>query len=159
MSNGNKYEATKNLDIAVIAQLVRDDIKAALADGTLLKGTKCGVRISRFAGGRSMRITIKAFAGQVWTDEFIGSDPRRCFEGERRTAIAQSTVHVLERILRAYNYDNSDIMTDYFDVRFYSSVEFDHAVSIADRAATEARLNGLVDLSLTDMAMAAAANF
>jgi hypothetical protein len=156
--NGIKYEATKNLDIKAIAELVRADIKAAVAEGVLLKGIKCNVRISRYSGGQSLNVTVTSFPAQIETDESVsGVEVRRT--ADRYTAIAQSTRHVIERLVGAYNYDRSDIMTDYFSVRFYGDVTFDHALARKDREATEARLNGLVDLSLADMAMAAAANF
>jgi hypothetical protein len=158
MSKGNKYEATKSLDIKAIADLVRADIKAAVAEGVLLKGIKCNVRISRYSGGQSLNVTIARFPAQIETDESVsGVAVRRTTD--RYTAIAQSTMHVIRRIMGDYNYDNSDLATDYFSVRFYGDVSFDHDLARADRDATEARLNGLVDLRLTDMAMAAAANF
>ena len=46
----------------------------------------------------------------------------------------------LERIHNAYNHDGSEIMVDYFDVRYYGVVQFEDDSSREFRAAEKARL-------------------
>jgi hypothetical protein len=140
LNNMNNAAAAKDLDITAIAKLVRADIKAALADGTLAAGTVCSVRTSRYSMDQSLSVSINGFAEQVWTDEFVAHDGNSFFEGERRTAIAQSTVRVLERILDSYNTKNCDSQSDYYNVTFHGTVDFASDVTRADRAAVAARL-------------------
>jgi hypothetical protein len=42
-----------------------------------------------------------------------------------QTAEARAAEEILRDIHRAYNHDNSDAMTDYFDVRYYGQVSFE----------------------------------
>jgi hypothetical protein len=45
------------------------------------------------------------------------------------TAAAVALRETLNEILRAYNYDGSDPMTDYYDVRFYGRAEYDYSTT------------------------------
>jgi hypothetical protein len=54
--------------------------------------------------------------------------------------IAQSTIHILDRMRRAYNFDNSDPMVDYFHVRYYGDASFAWKLEKADREAVKARV-------------------
>jgi hypothetical protein len=92
---GTKYEQTKDLDIAQIAKLVRQDIAAEVKAGLLPK-VKYSVRISRYSMGQSLDVTI----GQA----------------------DRSPIQRIEAIVFAYNYDGSDSQTDYFDNRFYTHI-------------------------------------
>jgi len=137
---GSKYQATKNLDLAKVAKLLRADIAAAVKSGALVAGLACSVKISRYSQGQSMSVTITAFPGQVWTDEFVGNADGCFFDGDRFTAEAIALLETLEGMRMAYVYDKSDISSDHFDKRFYGGVQFSTDVTIADRARTEARL-------------------
>lgn len=101
MITGNKY--VQGRDVKEIAKDVRADIKKAVAAG-YLPATKYSVTISRFAGGRSLDIRA--------------SHPTFAFG----TASRKSAATFLKGITDAYNFDGSDIMTDYFHVNFYSSI-------------------------------------
>lgn len=140
---GTKYEATRDLDIAVIAKMVRADIKAAIADGSLPVGLKCSVAIERFAGGKSLDVTVTAFPGQIETDEAVRYYASRDWTADRpreiHTPAAKAAIAKLEEIRNAYNFDHSDIQSDYFHVRFYGDSTFSHEVVEASRSATIAR--------------------
>lgn len=125
---GSKYQATRELDIADVAKLVRADIAAAIKAGELPAGIKCSVSIQRYAGGQSLSIGVKAFPHLVVPPEltayYAAGDFSRGYEGRRLTGVAEAARAKLEAIRQAYNYDRSDVMVDYHDVRFYGDVSF-----------------------------------
>lgn len=112
---GSKYEETKHLDIKDIAKLVRQDIKKAVSSGQLAKA-KYGVRIRRYAGGRSLDVAIKNFDFPLRGEDHLLTD------------VASATLQFVRNLVDAYNFDHSDSMTDYFHVRFYGSVDFDSSL-------------------------------
>tara|TARA_B100000749_G_C18424901_1_gene465155 strand:+ start:176 stop:889 length:714 start_codon:yes stop_codon:yes gene_type:complete len=128
---GTKHDATRNLDISEIAKRMRADIKAL----QLGSGIKTSVRIQRYSGGQSIDIRITALPSGFailsdqaasWRKQF----PQRAHDcpgslTDQRSAEFHSLMTRLERIHGAYNRDNSDSMTDYFDVRYYGSVSLD----------------------------------
>ena len=128
---GAKHDATRNLDIAEIAKRMRADIKAL----NLPTGTKTSVRIQRYSGGQSidLRITGLPEGFQLlsdkhasWRKQFPNQEHR--FPGgveDQRSEAYHQLKQQLERVHGAYNRDNSDGMTDYFDRRYYGSVELD----------------------------------
>lgn len=140
---GSNYGTTQRLDIADIAKMVRADIKAAKKAGKLpKKGLKTSVRIGRYSGGQSLDITVKTVPFQVLNPEWLvweASDEGQYGCGpaglDRYTSKAQKTLDLLKGILQSYNRDNSDSMSDYFDVRFYGDVRFDSDLTRAERAA------------------------
>lgn len=105
---GSKYEATKRLDIKEVAKLVRADIKQAIKDDVLPKG-KFRVNIRRYTGGQSMDIFIPK--------EHCGPYPDGKLHKGRRIA------GVLYDIGNAYNYDDSDPMSDYHCAKFILFVQ------------------------------------
>lgn len=131
---GSKYSETRDLNLAVVAKLVRADIKALK-----IAGLVCSVRIDRFSGGQSMDVRVKVSPVQIWTDAYVASNPRDYFEGDRFTPEAKALLAQLEAVLQAYNRDDSDIQSDYFSVRFYGHAEFSSDATRADRETTIAR--------------------
>jgi hypothetical protein len=121
---GNKYEATKNMSTTDIAKAFREDVKAAIKAGKLPKGLKLSVRTKYFSGGSSIDVNVTALPANFpmdnpnydpeWYAPETMNDP---WSPELRAAMT-----LLKSILDAYNYDGSDIMTDYFHVRFYGHV-------------------------------------
>ncbi len=112
-----------------IAKLVRADIKAGIADGSLPRA-KYSVRIDRFAGGRSLDVTIDDVpfairnAARVRADVF-GENPHDhpetvCFNSPEAGALEAQ----IEELVAAYNFDGSDSQSDYFHVNFYGHVSF-----------------------------------
>lgn len=126
---GKKYEATKNLSRVEIAKLIRADIKAAVKVGRLPKA-KYYVNTSSYSGGGSIDIRF----ARVEEPGFVLFNPERVrFDLEtnyreftRLPIFSERTVAIcaeLKAISDAYNYDGSDLMTDYFHVRFYGNAE------------------------------------
>lgn len=97
---GEKYEATRNLSIVEIAKLVRKDLKEAFP------AYKIGVRVEKFSMGCALHIRVNN----------TGLN--------RRDANDSEAVKELQRAIKqvgdAYNYNDSDPMTDYFSTNFYN---------------------------------------
>lgn len=129
---GSRYEETRNLDVKDIAKMLRKDIKAAVKAGKFPKGMKTSVRISRYSGGCSIDVTVKALPESFpllnpeWV-RFMRDNPNKpmpyglAIFTDEAGALKES----LESMMNTYNRDNSDTMTDYFDVRFYGHADFD----------------------------------
>ncbi|MEO9625879.1 MAG: hypothetical protein ABJF09_00560 [Qipengyuania citrea] len=140
---GAKHDATRNLDIAEIAKRMRADIKAL----GLAAGIKTSVRIQRYSGGQSIDLRITALPDSFellsdkhasWRKQFPGQEHRFPGDAEAQRSPAYHRLYQqLERIHGAYNRDNSDGMTDYFDRRYYGSVTLDWEVR---RALEEAQI-------------------
>lgn len=93
---GNKYEATKGMGIVELAKLIRKDLKEAFPQ------YKCNVQVEKYSMGQSLHIQVHN----------TGIKDRFSEEGKELT-------NKVRAVAEAYNYDDSDIMTDYFHVRFY----------------------------------------
>lgn len=113
---GSKFVASQNMDIKEIAVLLRREIFEAVKSNNLPTG-KYSVTIDRYAGGQSINIRIKEFEFAVYEKS---SQSNRTY-----TKVANLTLSALNKMLNAYNYDNSDPQRDYFDVRFYGHAQFD----------------------------------
>lgn len=129
---GTHYRETKHLDIKDIAKKMREDIKKAKKDGLLPKSLKVSVRISRYSMGQSLDITVRdGMGGPLFTDEYLIATKRGTtypsdYRGEVYTKEAGEILDTLNEIHNAYNYDNSDVMSDYFDRNYYGSVNVDY---------------------------------
>ena len=135
MSNftGNKYEATRNLTVKEIAKLIRKDVKENIQSGLLPK-IKVSVTTESFAGGSVINLRVKKAPFNPFNEDYVKShieNPYGTRHGiERFTQEAKDVLHKLEDIVNQYNYDNSDLMTDYFERGFYESIEYDYEFSI-----------------------------
>lgn len=136
---GSRYD--EKLSTTEIARRFREDVKEAKRRGELPKGLKLGVRTKSYSGGSSIRVEIKEAPGiRILNPEHLERELR----GEPTHGIpwihdeAKRLVDRLDGMLRAYNYDGSDSMTDYFDVNFYGSVDFDYDLTNAERDAFKA---------------------
>lgn len=117
---GSKYEAVQELDIKEIAKLVRADIAAAQKDGDLTPDAKFSVKISRFSGGQSMTVEA-SYPYSVRVSDVREAEQRDAgfiYPWMPRHVVANK--EACEAIMAAYNYDNCDAMSDYFDVNFYA---------------------------------------
>lgn len=100
---GAKYEEVENMDIKDIAKLVRKDIKEAFPNTNY----KFSVRIERFSMGRSLKVYVNN----------TGLMPR---------SVQASTIESkIQEIVDQYNFDDSDWLSDYSHVNFYSSVRLE----------------------------------
>lgn len=116
---GTKYDS--KLDVAEIAKRLRTEIREAVKTGVLPK-LKCSVRIDRYSMGQSIDVTVTEYDGPVLNPNYDRmsalEDNRHEYLPEIRAAVAK-----IQAMMDAYNYDNSDTMTDYFDVNFYGHAQ------------------------------------
>lgn len=146
ISYGKKYD--KALNTTQIAAKFREDVKQAIASGDLPKGVKLSVKTSYFSGGSSIHVKIVAVPCQTidveaWLERDDYDAMRRRGSMGLYTEESRNIRAKLNAMLQAYNYDGSDIMTDYFHVRFYGDVEIDDKATARER---EILAKGLIDL-------------
>jgi hypothetical protein len=126
------------------AALIRSTIKTMTGAGVLPADWKYSVRYRRFAGGCSIDIDARSPRPiRLMDSGYYAAAPGRdryltlAIEGEMKpciisagqqwhvracdvnTAEVTAVYDALNELLRACNHDGSDIMTDYFDVKFY----------------------------------------
>lgn len=152
---GSKYEATRNLSLAETAKRIRADIKAAVAAGTITKGVKVSVTTKTYSGGGSIDVRVTAVPEgfrvlsedyATWRAEREESGPiwgmaRSLQDSAEWVALRQA----LEAIHGAYNRDNSDSMTDYFDRRYYGTVSMEWQLRETLEAADIERARGALE--------------
>lgn len=125
---GEKFN--KDLTLIEISSLIRKDISLAKKDGVLPKDLKISITTERYSMGQSINIAIKKLPKGVW---LRSEEYRRAVElnlpgamqggTNSYTPQVKSWLKVLQNIHDSYNYNDSDSMTDYFDVNYYGSVE------------------------------------
>jgi hypothetical protein len=137
---GSRFQATKNMSRADIAKLFRQDIKEAIKCGFLPNGLKVSVRTSEFSGGGSINVRVTAvpeglpllFIPRAYSDF---CNPHTYCEMPILSTQAAALVQKLDSMLQQYNFDNSDIETDYFHMRFCSSIDIDRDLISKERSA------------------------
>lgn len=140
---GAKYDHTHKLTTVDIAKLIRTEIalarklakqtaKAApdaiaIPDpiGDMPAQIKISVRSEYYAGGSSIDIRVSNVPLE-WGFVPAGRLNRSQYRKYDRSPALNALVDALHDAMNAYNHNNSDIMTDYFDVRFYGAVEVIH---------------------------------
>lgn len=137
---------------AEIAKAMRQTIKQETAEGFLPSKWKYSVTSDTFTGGQSVDIVVQDCPDawevcdgidcqNVWCA--AKNDPiyaHAATEHLRLTEEAKVTKMTLDRIHGAYNHDGSELMVDYFDVRYYGHVEFDTPDATAFRQREKERL-------------------
>jgi hypothetical protein len=137
---GAKYQDTRDIyNLTVITKRIRDEIKllrklgkqAAAANGSEIKSfdpigdapasIKIGVRQPHYG---SIKISVTGIPqdwGWRWgrRNAWDGDTCERWLPTDALEALGRE----LAVLGNAYNYDNSDIMTDYFDRRYYLNVD------------------------------------
>jgi hypothetical protein len=124
----------QKMDIASIAKAVRTAIKEAVKGGQL-PAFETSVRISRYAGGQSLRVEVTGVpAGYLIPNlenaKWLASAesnaqwnaPYGCREALSPTAEAH--LQLIKSFVDEYHYDQSDISADYFNCNFYRTVQF-----------------------------------
>lgn len=130
---GVKYQQTKGLMLKDLAALIRKEVREAAKAGLIPTEWRYAVRkrdyraidtymiipdevetlIGEFQTENEMPLTRYAVQTYEWM--FTGK-----YEPLKAVVLAEE---FLKGLIGAYNYDNNDIMTDYFDVRFYGGVK------------------------------------
>jgi len=127
---GSKYQTTRNLTTSETAKLIRQEINEKYSKKD---GWKISVRTKLFAGGSSIDVWVVDTKIKVFQDDYAKLEIAKDWEGIRSirwenqgyTEEFNKVLKDLEAIVNQYNYDDSDSMTDYFNVGFYSSVGID----------------------------------
>lgn len=152
-SYGYRYaELGEHPTAADISRTIKQDIKQAVAEGLLPSRWTYSVRSDTFSGGCSVDVRV-----QDCEDAWRECDGRNCHNvwcaarNDPKYAHAAETHQVLtdegeaarmtlERIHDAYNHNGSEILVDYFDVRYYGHVSFEDPGSAAFRRQERERL-------------------
>jgi hypothetical protein len=138
---GDKYDKVRNLSVVEIAKFMREDIKLAMkvAKATTEPGTVAtfdafaaipdGVKITvRTRHYTSIDIVVRNIPeAWGWTEEETPWGHKRAAATPALKALGEA----LKTIHHAYNYDGSDVSTDYFDVNYYGGVCNEHGRHIA----------------------------
>jgi hypothetical protein len=126
---GSKYDATRDLRNPEIAKRIRADIKALG-----LNGVKVSVTTKSYSGGGSIDVKITALPHDFkvmsekaasWRKQFGDNRDGPFHWADGRSTELSELLAKLTAIHGSYNRDNSDTMVDYFDVRYYGSVDLD----------------------------------
>ena len=111
---GEKFDRNnpERFNLTWITSQLRKDLKKFNKDGFKFL-------VSKGYSGESISIKIKQFPKSILKIDEIpsrGNTPNQFFDDD--------LIFELEKIGNAYNYDNSDSMTDYFDRNYYLHLEF-----------------------------------
>ncbi|MFD9690174.1 hypothetical protein ACFWXO_30950 [Kitasatospora sp. NPDC059088] len=134
---GEKYNS--RLSTTEIAALIRNDVKMQQklavrsaedgpgtvkvpnAIGDAPAGVKFSIRREYFSGGSAIRMTIKNAAPEwAWTTGIVHG-----FERQVPTEQLKALADELKALGNAYNFDGSDITTDYFHVNYYLTLDIE----------------------------------
>lgn len=125
-------------DVKETAQLIRQDIAAAIGAGLLPRELKASVRIERYSMGKSINVVVTAAPGVLILNEArVRHDVET--KGLEYTTLpmyspeGRSILETLESIANQYQRNRSDSMRDVYDVAFSLSVTFDHDLAAAIR--------------------------
>jgi hypothetical protein len=121
-TEGSKYTGFRSA--VDIAKDIRKDIKEEVAAGRLPKDLKVSVRSRYYSGGQSIDILWSSKYGTHVVEETNG------YGAIRYSTHGQAIQDKLKAIGAAYNYDNSDAQSDYFDTLFYCIPQWDYNVKI-----------------------------
>lgn len=121
---GSKYEATKGMSRAEIAKLIRADLKAKFPE------VKFSVRTENYSGGGSIDVAVKVMPEGMRLRNPNDRNPKTGLH-QWMTDEAIEFEKAISAITDAYNFDHSDLQSDYFHVRFYSTVSFPREAAIA----------------------------
>lgn len=128
---GTLYGDTKHLSVKEVAAHMRKVIRQAAKDGILPKNWNYQVRYRAYAGGCAIDLNVGTpdelhALREKFVAEFGFTNRNHLTEfmvGEYEPLLAATEAeNLLHQIHKGYNYDGSDPMTDYFDVRYYGTV-------------------------------------
>ncbi len=124
---GEHYESIKGryVPTAELSAMIRANLKAAIKAGDL-PGKASDYRVNKedYAGGRSIRVRAN-YKPEFWargTDQYG-------YERDLLTEEGKRVKGILERLVKGYQIDRSEIMVDYFDVNYYGFADIQDARS------------------------------
>lgn len=150
LAEGSKYRATESLSLVHVAKLIRADIKEAIRAGMLPEGLTTSVRVRHHS---SIDIAVTAAPFEVLSRAYLlvhevlphVHAPRI----SRYTPLTLCALARLEDIADAYNFDRSEIESDYFNVRFYGHPSVSYLLEAQARDALKAELaDTIADVSV-----------
>jgi hypothetical protein len=135
---GAKYDSA--LSVPEIAKRFRQDVKEAIGR-KVPEGLPKGLKLSVRSDHNSISVRVVACPGLV-----VLNLARLCQERDNphtwcqnpepiHPEAAAELLKTLKAMLNAYNYDGSDLQSDYFNVNFYENIGFDGALERAERDA------------------------
>lgn len=109
----------RTLDITEIASLIREQLKKEFPK------CKFAVTTSRYSMGQSLTVNLMTapFDAYAGADVFSSVNHFHLANSERYTPEAKVVLLRAVEIANQFNYNNSDSMTDYYDVNFSFSLE------------------------------------
>jgi len=124
---GRKYQETRDMDIAEIAKLIRNDIRDAIRKKRLPAHPKYSVTIERYSMGQSVTVRVKNILPlRILNEETVIDElSYKSFRGSRFNQTGRNMENILTDICRHYDFNESDSMTDYFHSRFHVSVSLE----------------------------------
>lgn len=131
---GGKYDQRR--DITEDRKLMLKDIKAAILNGEL-PALKVSIRCRKFSGqvGRAIDVRLSEIKNTPLVNpEWVRRELAKEWGApvSRYSDELAAVVKKVEAIAQAYNYDRGDVTTDYFDQKFYLSVDADITQAIED---------------------------
>lgn len=124
---GTRYD--KNLTAKQIAAIVRKEIHQEIKSGFLPAGLKVSVRLRH---RHAINISITAWPGNpispAWALRHARDGLRACTTSPY-TPQASAVLAHLRAKAEAFNFDGSNIISDYCDVKFFLSVDFDYELT------------------------------
>jgi Large polyvalent protein associated domain 29 len=109
---GSKYVATRDLDIAEVAGLIRKELKKAWP------AAKFSVRIERYSQGQALHV------------EAVSQVPLYIVGTQLRPSAVEWREQI-RQVVNAYNFDDSDGMSDHYHVRFATNIKLHEAEEVA----------------------------
>ena len=111
-----------SMDIKDISKTIKNKLNKSFP------GCKFSAQIERYAGGQSLTVRLMAAPFNPLVegyDDFKGfTVNHHCIdESKKLTSEAKVIFLWIKELVDYFNYDNSDRMTDYFDVNFYYHLE------------------------------------
>lgn len=103
---GSKYQETKDIWGSDLVKIIKADVKEAFPQYKVL----CSKEL--YAGGWTIHTTLK------------GTGMEKYVAGKQTDEYKELHKNV-EAIVDQYNYDDSDSMSDYYSVKFHSSVRIE----------------------------------
>lgn len=129
---GILYDRTKDMSVKDIAAQIRKTVRQAAKDGLIPTEWKYSVRYRSASMSQAIDIRVEIPADvynleQEYYDEHhhpYRTFPQMLVGKYEPLAKMLTTLELLNSVHSGYNYNGSDSMIDYFDVRYYGSVSF-----------------------------------
>jgi hypothetical protein len=132
---GRHYKDVKNMGVAEIAKLIREELKVRYDDVA-----RFSVTSDTFSGGSSIDVIVTDTEFDPYSDQYSEHLRKNNDWNEYRTPggnypdkyndRAKKLLDEVEAVINQYNFDDSDSQIDYFHVNFYDHVRFEDTAII-----------------------------